>query len=83
MTYKRREAQFLETSNQKYHKSDEEHSDEIYLRNTEVTREEAFDKNGKIALDDSISVLCEEVLSDNYSKKKDNKDHEDDEPPKD
>ncbi|CAG8735398.1 516_t:CDS:1, partial [Funneliformis caledonium] len=43
----------------------------------------ALDKNGKIALDDSTSVLREEVPSDNYSKKKDNEDHEDDEPPKD
>jgi len=39
-----------------------------------------LDKNSKIVLDDSTSVLREEVPSDNYSKKKDNEDHEDDEP---
>ncbi|CAG8629997.1 12470_t:CDS:2 [Funneliformis caledonium] len=164
MTYKRRGAQSSETSNRKYHNSDEEHSDESSLKNTEVTREargavrarglrrsrrvekrshktyyidnreiimrsrshtliitpditsptsnkrqqsrrstpivepliivepaqsqhstsiKAFDKNGKIVLDDSTSILREEVPSDNYSKKKNNKDHEDDEPSED
>ncbi|RIA82593.1 hypothetical protein C1645_835119 [Glomus cerebriforme] len=38
MPYKHREAKFLEVSNQKYHKSDEEHSDESSSRNTEITK---------------------------------------------
>ncbi|CAG8600480.1 4713_t:CDS:1, partial [Funneliformis caledonium] len=43
----------------------------------------ALDKNSKITLDNLTLVLREEVLSNIYSKKKDNKDHKDDEPPED
>ncbi|RIA90011.1 hypothetical protein C1645_823985 [Glomus cerebriforme] len=38
MPYKCWEAKFSEVSNQKYHKSDEEHNDESSSRNTEVTK---------------------------------------------